>query len=575
MIKLYINDEIPITYLTTGEYPLSSALPYSRIRQLQATDNVKIVLDAGTYLLTEAMQFHCNLTIIGAPGVTIKIEITDADGPGSAPSFMHNDNYYLGCAGNADHEVDILLKDIQLEFSDNHTYPFLPGSGHGSHTCIKLKHTKNLHLDNVKISTDHDCINNVMIYDSHNVIVENCHLYNTHEIKTEGYQYHDIGGNLWFVGNNYDVVVRNNRFYKEGNDEALGIYGQGERPEGDYDFRRNIRVEGNTFEYGSLEGASVPCDTLITIQSSASQRPIRFDNITFDGNHFIINDLVKNLFWLIIQNPLTRVHDTVFSSNLIELNGFQAANASINIFHLGCASQAQDAEISIEHNRLISSCSVDASSTATAFSGLHFLSQQGGKAIIRHNTISIQNVDDETYIANPTEDTHRITLLYRNGYNASTDIIGNNANGLATLVRIASPSGESVSDRIITSELRIIGNTLIGCTRISAQLTDQLCVTMHHNIIKSNSYYYGFLNKANFSSISYCHNRVRLAPRPNESGGYSSISGVFYSTNNDPAATIEQIRLVGNTVTGRTNQLEHSLAPVYGIEVRDNEYINE
>lgn len=46
-------------------------------------------------------------------------------------------------------------------------------------------------------------------------------------------------------------------------------------------------------------------------------------------------------------------------------------------------------------------------------------------------------------------------------------------------------------------------------------------------------------------------------------------------SNNTPTCVIEQIRLVGNEVIGKTDPLEQGLTPIYGIEVHDNEYINE
>lgn len=535
MITLKINNGTPTVYSYSNYFNLSAILPFNTIRHLTPSDYVELTLeDTGDYLITEAMQFKCNLTIIGVQGVRIKVRIPkdqttiEDNTERYLNSHMHNDNYYLGCYGTAEQEIEVVIKDIKLIFSASHSFPFLPNYGHGAHSFIKIKHAKRLHFDNVKITTDNDRINNVLIYDSHNVILENSYLHNTHsatcnnadkdkaeEQQGSKYDRWNEGGNLWLIGNNHNVVVRNNEFSKIGNDEALGIYNQGSVPEGDYDYRRDIIVESNTFTYGDLEGDSVPCNILITIQSSETHRPIKFDNISFTNNRFVINDLVKNMLWLMIQNPLTKARDIVFSSNIFELNGFTAENASMNIFHLGCASQAQQAEIVIEHNRVISNCSINGGTTASPSSNLHFVSQQGGKAIIRQNTIAVQNVDDDHYIENPTEDTHRITLLYRNGYNAESDIIGNNANGLATFVRIASPDSTRISDRIITSKLRIIGNSLCGCTRISAQLTDQLSVEMHHNIIKSNSYYYGFLNMG------------RLTASPTATIIYGSLPGLI------------------------------------------------
>ncbi len=57
------------------EMSLSEILAFNQIDQLQPTDFVTIELnDVGTYLLTEAMQFHCNLTIIGTPPGANRIE---------------------------------------------------------------------------------------------------------------------------------------------------------------------------------------------------------------------------------------------------------------------------------------------------------------------------------------------------------------------------------------------------------------------------------------------------------------------------------------------------------------------
>lgn len=531
MISLKINNNPPVSYNYSNYFNLSDILPYSVISQLTPSDSVELTLeDPGDYLITEAMLFYCNVTIIGAYGVVIKVRIPQIGNKESSEgSSMHAHSHYLGCEGkvinNVMQEINVAIKDIELVFSASHSFPYMQGAENDVvHTFIKIRHAKSIHLDNVKVTTDNDRINNVLIYDSHNVIVENCDFHNTHSRICNKYEIDnpdkpqpskytrlDVGGNLWFVGNNHDVVVRNNYLYKDGNDEAFSLYNQGASPEDDYDFRRNIHVEGNTFEYGSLEGDSIPCDVLITIQSSATQRPIRFDNIFFDGNHFIINDLVKNLLWLMIYNPESRMRGLRFSNNFIELKNFSCGPTSpgfpdngypSSILHLESSSQTQQVEAEVDYNNLISLCSI----TYCKHSGLRFISQNGGKVTARGNYITINNVSDD--ILEDSKNPKRIMLLHRNGVDGRTDLVGNHANGLFMTASITSRGDSTAQNRISNAEVNLFGNHLSGDTRIYVNNVDMLNANMHNNVIHAIHYLFGFQNFAKKGTIRFTENEV-------------------------------------------------------------------
>lgn len=569
---------------------LSTVLSYSAISELGVNDSVELRLnDACTYVLTEAMQFKCNLKIIGSEDVIIKIRVPQIVDESPANSPMHNDDYYLGCRGTVGQGVDVTIKDVTFIFGNYHTYPFLPAKGHASHSCVKIKNAKSVTIENVRITVTHDCVNNILIYDSHNVLVHNCSLSNTHAVKTQDYPYTDIGGNLWFIGNNYNVEVRDNYFYKEGNDEVFSFYYQGAASEPDgYDYRRDISVENNTFKYGSLNSSGGYCDTFITIQSDDEQRPIHFNRMAFNGNHFIINDLVKNIVWMMIQNPLTTMEDVQFSGNLIELGEFASTGFTMNAFRLDASSHFQKVEAVIRDNRLVSSCSVNSGDATSPSAGLRFAAQNGGKLVLERNIVSILDENgscytDSQYQEHPTQDTHRLLFLYRNGHSAETAIVDNHANGLCNLVHITSPNDEFVdghianyNKRITNCDLRIENNFFSGCTRIYANKTDHLKVIFNKNVIKSNYYYYGFQNYADFSDISYCYNKVSLAPRPesevNGNVTYASISGSFYLSGAD--AVVERMTLAYNTITGGTVPLGTNISADYELDVHDNEYNN-
>lgn len=580
-IKLYINEQLDSQANYVEGFPLSAFLATTSLSQVQPSDSVELVLGtSGTYLLTEALHFNCNWAIVGEQGATIVIQFTENS------STMHGGDYYIGCIYSNNNRFSASIRDVCIEFGNHH----FPLGNDWARICLKIDCADSVTIENVNIDVHYNRVTNVRLRDCSNVILDGCKLINEHAAKTSDTDDNKAGGNLWVMGNCSNVTIQNCEFYKKGNDEALGFYHVGDL-NAEYETHRDILVQNNLFVYGKLENeagpseAINPCDSLITIQSPDKYKvtinnddiekdypPVFFDNIVFENNHFVISDLVKNLLWVMINHKNSQLRGLNVRNNFIEFENFSSGHGtfsySINgypsaIFNIYAASHSQQVEVVLDGNRIRSQCSISYGSSNSP--GFRFISQSGGKVIAKGNYITILDVDDTS--SNDSNNPNRILLLYRHRLSGMTDFIGNRVNGLYLTGSISSSESSDVDSRIGNAEINLIGNHLSGNTRCYVKRVDALNVNMHHNVINSIHYLFGFQNFGSQGTLRFTENEVRVV---------SSLDPrLYYSWDTAPVPYhINRLYSIDNKIYDSSTPIETGIPANEETIVSGNQYIS-
>lgn len=470
--------------------------------------NVRIQLtEPGDYYITTRLFVHCNFTLEGCEGARIVANFPDQQAC-LDDCFIHLTNY--NSTNNFYRHCNYVIKDVEFGVHSNHYWKKKEdGTTEAELYYIKVYACESIHLDNIKMSLSNHPISNIDMRECQNVLIENCLIENYHDNSTA---VNKIGGNLWFSGITRNVKIINNIFKKIGNDELLGFFAHytenyvnilpsDEIPADGICRKENILVKNNVMIYGEqgTTETSVSNDCLISlIDTSATQTlAFNFENILFEDNTIIINDLVKRIFWCRNKKD-TIIRDVSFVNNNINLNDFTATSTSCQLFELSNLSYDVDSQYQVIGNKVYNKAKIINGNNP----GLYFLLQNGGTVSALDNYVRIfEDENDSSQIF------RNIYFFWINKRNSKMSIIGNDIERCQLLGAI-SCSTTSGDEAITKAEVLIKNNVIKGNTSIFNRNVGELNVSIEDNYIESEKDVIAMQDYGTSGKFCYINNHV-------------------------------------------------------------------
>lgn len=469
--------------------------------------HVKVNLtEPGDYYITERLFINCDFTLEGCENARII-----ANFPNQAACqddcFIHFSNSNIN--GTYYSRFNTVIKNITFDVHANHHWKTLEdGVTPAELHYIKIYYPLSLHIDNVKMSLANHPITNIDIRNGQNILIENCVLENYHDNVDVR-----VGGNLWLRAILQNVKIINNVFRKTGNDEALGFFGHhsddnyilpaSDIPSDGICHKKNIIVSDNVFEYGEpgTTDANIINDCLISlvdITSNQSQTLKHvYDNISFEGNTIIINDLTKMVFSC-VNKEHTRIRDIWFVNNNIKINGFTASSTFCEIFVFDNQSSGVNSIYQVKGNRVFNRAKItDGNNTM-----LYFLLQNGGIVSVLDNYFKIYEDNNDT-----TQELRRFQFFWINKRDSSLHIENNHIEGCYMLGSVSCPTS-SGDEAINYAKVLIKNNFIKGGSSVYTHNIGCLVLNIDDNYIESDKYVIALQDYGDSGYFCYKNNHV-------------------------------------------------------------------
>lgn len=505
--------------------------------------HVKVHLtEPGDYYITESLFINCDFTIEGCENARIIANFRNQSAyKGSYFIHFSNSDENSTCFSRCETTIKNIIFDVH---SHHHWKTLGDGVTPAVLYYLKIFYPKSLHIDNVKMSLANHPITNIDIRDGQNVLIENCVLENYHDNVGV-----NVGGNLWFRAITQNVKVVNNIFKKTGNDEVLGFFGHytddnyilpaSDIPDDGICRRQNIIVSNNIFEYGEpgTADASVINDCLISLIDSDSNpnQSLKYvhDNIFFEGNTIIVNDLVKRVFSCVNIGD-TKIRDVCFVNNNIKINGFAATSAFSIIFDFDNESNNVNSIYQVKGNNVFSKAKITDGNTTK----LYFILQNGGIVSALHNFFKIYEDSND-----PTQEYRMFYFFWINKRDSSLSIENNYIDGCYLLGSI-SCSTTSGEEAINYANVMIKNNVIKGGSCIYTHNIGYLVLNIEDNYIESRQYVIALQDYGN--SGYFCYNNNHVISK------HSGATTFYYSSTE---CNVTRICIANNTFENVTSNI--------------------
>lgn len=166
---------------------------------------------------------HCNIPVLEVVNECAEGAPTYLDSNGNACHSYNHDDAIFNIQNPHSNPVDVVVSDIEfrvafklqdVESAQMHEHWYNPTI---YPVLFKVYEASSFKMFNVKMYSQYLNFTHVFIHWCENVDIRNCVFRN--------YNARKIGGNLWLCQRVKNVTIVNNDFYKYGNDENIGIWG--------------------------------------------------------------------------------------------------------------------------------------------------------------------------------------------------------------------------------------------------------------------------------------------------------------------------------------------------------------
>jgi len=277
-------------------------------------DTVVINFGTGTYTVTGTVRLQCHTIIKGAGRDKTTIVLDKVDDRPGFKSFI--DDTYLRITGTLKNPISVAISDVTFRLKE---HKGIWWKGEIRH-AVKIYHASKVDIHDTDSYMQNAIITNYDMRVCSNVTVTDCIISN--------YNNCDEGGCLWIRGEMHNIHIYNNKFYKYGKDETLGIYDRVVDNTSKYvrgkARRTNIIVENNEFHYGDYKGTGNPKDpeancgmlfTLMTDHQKSADKCLT-SNFHLRNNKFYISDVTTRCMYIGFD-PADEHHDIYIENNEI------------------------------------------------------------------------------------------------------------------------------------------------------------------------------------------------------------------------------------------------------------------
>lgn len=455
----------------------------------KATDEVILNFDKeGTYEFDGSVKVQCNTIIKGKD--SRKTRVVMSEGTAQGKSKMRDDAFFV-IRGTSSKKVKVEVRDIRFQLAQHKGTLWESAPKH----ILKVNHGDGVKVDNVSFYSTDAVITQLDLRQCSNVEVTNCTFENYNNCRE--------GGCLWSRGNQRNILVRNNVFYKYGQDEALGLWGGNES----YNVEmRNILVDNNKFYYVNKTKCKTrfPINNLIAFchfETESTRHECYVDNVVVKNNIIENNDAVKRNIKLILDKLATVGYIEFSGNSIINTSKCSTSDAYMMDFEIRCAGQVET-PIIIKDNHVKSNCEVLSPSKDN---GYYF-------AFISRANVELSN--------NVIESEYPLALINCKDGDVEVRLDNNRVGNLCNTAIISS------STAINKVKIQAFNNEFTGDTRIYCRNVDYLDLDFQNNIFNSTDYHFFLQESAAEGSIVFIGNTVNA--KAGKGTMFANYSGKSY-----------------------------------------------
>ena len=275
-------------------------------------DTVTLNFGKGTFTVSGTVVFKCHVVIKGQGAANTTILLDNGKDRTGFKAFT--DDTYFKVYGTLKQPVSLEMRDLTMRLKD-HKGIWWPDKGVERY-AVKIYHGNRVDIHDVDSYMADANITNFNMHVCSNVTVTRCNITN--------YNNGNTGGCLWIRGEMHNIRVVDNKFYKYGKDETLGIFDRVVDNTTKYvrgkASRTDIFVENNEFYYGEYKGKNkkdpeANCGMLFSLMTDhkMSQDCCYTRNFHMRNNKFYISDVTTRCMYIGFD-PADR-HEQIYIEN--------------------------------------------------------------------------------------------------------------------------------------------------------------------------------------------------------------------------------------------------------------------
>ena len=280
------------------------------------SDTVVLNFGEGAFTVSGTVRIQCHAVIKGQGSGRTVIWLDKGKDKGSYKAFT--DDTYFRITGTLKSPISVSISDLTFRLKE---HKGIWWEGEARH-AVKIYHGKRVDIHDTESYMENAVITNFDLRVCSNVTIADNIISN--------YNNCNDGGGLWIRGEMHNIHVRNNKFYKYGKDETLGIYDRVVDVTDGYKrgkaTRTDIFVENNEFHYGDYKGKNkkdpeANCGMLFSLMTDHKQSSdcCYTRNFHMRNNKFYINDVTTRCLYIGFD-PADR-HEEIYIENNEIING--------------------------------------------------------------------------------------------------------------------------------------------------------------------------------------------------------------------------------------------------------------
>lgn len=279
-------------------------------------DTVVLNFGEGAFTVSGTIRIQCHAVIKGRGTGKTVVWLDKGKDSGSYKAFT--DDTYFRITGTLKNPISVSISDLTFRLKE---HKGIWWEGEARH-AVKIYHGKRVDIHDTESYMENAVITNFDLRVCSNVTIADNIISN--------YNNCNDGGGLWIRGEMHNIHIRNNKFYKYGKDETLGIYDRVVDVTDGYKRgkanRTDIFVEDNEFHYGDYKGKNkkdpeANCGMLFSLMTDhkLSKDCCYTRNFHMRNNKFYINDVTTRCLYIGFD-PADR-HEEIYIENNEIING--------------------------------------------------------------------------------------------------------------------------------------------------------------------------------------------------------------------------------------------------------------
>ena len=205
------------TYTIDVTTPKGNLTEYLREKCKTATrdDLIELNFGKGEFTIEGTVEFKCSAVIKGAGRDQTTIVLNNGKNKNGFKAFT--DDTFLMFHGSVKQPISVKFSDISIRLKEHKGIWWNESDLSAAKFAVKIYHANLVDIRRVDSYMSNAIITNFDMRVCSNVTVEDCIISNFNNCSA--------GGNLWVRGEQHNINIKNNIFYKYGNDELIGVYG--------------------------------------------------------------------------------------------------------------------------------------------------------------------------------------------------------------------------------------------------------------------------------------------------------------------------------------------------------------